>query len=390
MKIGHWLLSVAFVCSLSSCKKEEKESITTPPEVGFEKHIGGLQDDEANSVVFKNGYVFIFGTSKSFGDINGDHYLIKLDSEGDIVFEKTYGGSLEEKGAKILATKDGNFLLIGSTKSTGNGQKDIHVMKVNEQGDLLWEKVFGGALDDVANSIIETNNAEFCIIGNTQSFGRGSRDMYVVWINQEGDLIRQTSYGGVETDGGADLVEVDNNDLMLFGYTRNFGATSIDLFLLRINALGDSLWSQRYGGDEYEESQAMVQTPQGDLLLHGHSSSTDPNHDMYTVKVDKNGNQLWAKNYGGSQHDGGHALLVNNAGNYVLVARSMSFGNGDRNIYLVTTTPDGNIISEDVIGGEKDDWGQDIIEVGAFYYIVGHSNSMSDTQNDVYVVKYKK
>lgn len=88
-------------------------------------------------------------------------------------------------------------------------------------------------------------------------------------------------------------------------------------------------------------------------------------------------------------HDGGQAILINEVGNYVLIGRSMSFGNGDRNIFMVTTNTDGVELSRDIVGGERDDLGQDILEHNGYYYIIGHTNSFNDNMNDLYVVKYK-
>lgn len=390
MTIKHWMICL-FVLILFACTKDEiKINEPLPLNSSFQKNIGGSSDDIANSIVIKDDTLYILGQSKSFNDPNGDHYLIKLDIYGDIIFEKTYGGNLTEEGTKIITTGDGNLILIGTTESSGNGQKDIHVLKINTNGIVLWEKSFGGSLDDKPIDIIETSDSEFCIAASTESFGVGSLDIYLIWINQSGDLIRQTTFGGSEIDGSSGLIEIENNEIMLYGYTRNFGANGRDFYLMKLTSTGDSLWSKRYGGDGYEESQGFARTNSGGFLLSGHSSSIDPKHDMYVVKVDSNGHQLWENNYGGAQHDGGQALLINNEGNYVLVARSMSFGNGSRNIYMVITDSNGELISEKIIGGSQNDWGQDIIEYESFYFIVGHSNSYGAGDNDAFIVKLKK
>lgn len=372
-----------------ACKKDEIKP-KEPSISSFQKNVGGLSDDLANSILIKDETLYVLGQSKSFNDANGDHYLIKLDIDGNVLFEKTYGGNLAEEGIKISTTNDGNFILIGTTESYGNGQKDIHILKINANGIVLWENTFGGILDDTPIDIIETSKSEFCIAATTESFGAGSRDIYLIWIDQSGNLIRQLTFGGAENDGSTGLMEIENKEIMLFGYTRNFGANSRDFYLMNISSNGDSIWAKRYGGDEYEESQDFARTNTGEFLLVGHSASTDPNHNMYAVKVDSTGNKIWENNYGGAQHDGGQASLINNEGNYILVARSMSFGNGDRNIYLVETDPNGNLISEKVIGGSQNDWGQDIIEHRSFYYIVGHTNSFGNEDNDAYIIKVAK
>jgi len=195
MKINYWLIYL-FCLILFACTKDEiKINEPLPLSSSFQKNIGGSSDDIANSIVIKDDTLYILGQSKSFNDADGDHYLIKLNKSGDVIFEKTYGGNLTEEGIKITTTGDGNLILIGTTESSGNGQKDIHVLKINTNGIVLWEKSFGGALDDTPIDIIETGNSEFCIAATTESFGAGSRDIYLIRIDQNGNLISQSTFG---------------------------------------------------------------------------------------------------------------------------------------------------------------------------------------------------
>lgn len=389
MKIKYWPLLLIYFFQFSSCKKEQIIDEEAANSV-FEKNMGGSSDDLANSIVIKDDFIYVLGQTKSFNDINGDHYLIKLDTDGKIIFEKSFGGNLTEEGTRIITTNDGNFIVIGSTESYGNGNKDVHILKIDDTGVVIWEKYYGGISDDTPYDIIETSNSEFCIAATTESFGAGSRDIYLLWIDQSGNLVREITYGGTEIDGSSKLMQIENNEIMLYGYTRNFGATSRDFYLMKLTSTGDSLWSKRYGGSGYEESQDFARTSTGGFVLCGHSSSIDPNHNMYAIEIDANGNKIWENNYGGALHDGGQALLINSQGNYVLLGRSMSFGNGTRNIYLVETTPDGQQISEQIIGGSKNDRGQEIIEYKSYYFIVGYSNSFGSGDDDAYIVKLKK
>jgi hypothetical protein len=397
MKNNSSIISILLFSIISfSCSKEsEEDKIYENPVYGstvydFEKTFGGSEDDVAKSIIHKNNELYIFGTTKSLGDINGDHYLIKTDLNGNIISEHTFGGSMEEEGVEIIATNDGSFILIGSTTSLGAGQKDIHVIKIDPNGTLIWEKTFGGLLDETPESIIELSNSEFCIAGTTESFGSGSRDIYMIWIDQSGNLIREKTHGGVSSDGSSKILEIDNQEIMLYGYTYSYGAGNRDLYLLKTNFTGDSLWSQTYGGSGYEESQAFSQLPDGGYLLCAHSSSTDPNHNMYGVRTDVNGVQLWDVNYGGAQHDGGQALLVNNAGNYVFIGRTMSNGTGMRDAMMVISDPSGQAISTSYIGGTLNDQIDGIIENGDYYYMVGQSASFGNSDNDVYLVKQHK
>ena len=153
-------LLILFISTLSiSCKKEkiqENSSIDILP--AFEKTIGGAQNDVAKSILIKNNELYIFGTTKSMGDLNGDHYLVKTDLNGTLISEHIYGGALEEEGIDIIETNDGNFILLGSTASSGAGQKDIHVIKIDNSGNIIWEKTYGGLLEDTPQEIIELSN----------------------------------------------------------------------------------------------------------------------------------------------------------------------------------------------------------------------------------------
>jgi len=375
---------------LFSCKEDDSinESVSTQL-FNFERTYGGLEEDIAHSILIKGDFVYVYGTSKSFDDINGDHYLIKLDVEGNIVFEKTYGESFAEEGIKIVELKDGNLMLLG-TKIV-NGFKDINILKIDVDGNLLWEQTYGGDLDDSPAMLVETSNSEFCIAGTTESYGAGARDIYLLWIDQNGNLIRQDFHGGIDLDGSSDLMLLENNELMLFGYTKNYGATSRDFYLLRMSASGDSIWSKRYGGVGYEESHEFSRTAEGGFLLSGHSSSMDPEHNMYGIKLDSIGNQIWEKNFGGSRHDGGESLLIDDNGNYVFVGRSMSFGNGSRNVFFTVTKANGTLVSETFYNGENEDIAYDIAESKDYYYIVGQTNSFNDRRDtDVYLVRHQK
>lgn len=376
-------LSIISILSVS-CKKENSESHK------IEKHFGGPQNDKANSAVILNDALYLFGSTKSFLDPQGDFYLLKLDLEGKLIYEKSYGGNAEEEGIDIIATKDGNLLLVGSTESTGNGMKDFYAIKINEQGDVLWEATAGGGLHDKPSDVIETYDTKFCISGYTESFGAGMLDIYMVWLDQNGNFIREKTHGADDIDGSSEIIELENNQLMLYGFTKNYGASSRDFMLQKMDYAGELIWRKRYGGAAYEESQGFVRTEEGDFVLNGHSSSSDPNHDLYVVKVAANGDEIWSNHYGGSMHDGGQAILINSEGNYVCVARSMSFANGDRNIYMLTSDPNGNIISENIIGGAKNDWGNKILEHKSYYYIAGHSNSFGGDDDDVYLVRIRK
>jgi len=376
---------------MSSCNKQEIElpAFVHPDDVGFEKFYGGNKEDKANEVTLLNDHLFVVGTTESFGEGNGDILLLKLDNLGKELLRKTYGGSGAEEGEGIIRLKDNNLLIIGSTESFGSG-KEIFLVKIDPSGNEIWTQTYGGPAYDAPFDVIEHSNGELSVLGSSTSFGRGDLDILYVRFGATGVVLFHKMFGGAKTDGGADIIETSSGDLMMFCYTASEGAGDRDLMLLKTTQKGDSLWSKTYGGADYEESQTIRLLDDGGYLLCGHSASIDPIHDMYALRLKEDGSILWEKNYGGNMHDGGQVAIVNSTDNYVLVARSMSFGNGDRNAYLVEVNAiDGSVIQEQVIGGDNNDRIDDIIEFNGHYYLVGHSNSSGSGGNDVYVVKIK-
>ena len=390
-RICHGLLFLT-VLLFSACKDEAEtdERVFLEKEQAFERNFGGAAEDIAYSIVEKDGFLYSFGLSKSFGEPNGDHYLIKTDLQGNLIWEKTYGGAAKEEGYRIKKSADGNLFLLGVTESSGNGATDVHLLKVDIEGNVLWESVVGGSNRDSPATLVEKASGEIIIAGNTESYGIGSTDIYLVWIDASGTFIRQKTHGESLLDGSSDLLELATGELMLFGYTNNYGTASRDFYLLKMTSLGDSIWSKRYGGNaSYEEAHQLLQTANGNFLLHGHTSKTDPNHNMYSVLVDSAGNTIWEREVGGNQHDGGQAAIINSAGNFVLLGRSMSFGN-QRQLLFVELTQNGNLIQQQQIGSAKNERADDIIEANNSYYIVGHSDNFGSGDNDVYLIKKLK
>lgn len=379
------LLSATWLVLFTACREE----LPTPDlDQSFEKRWGGALDEAAKDIFIQNDVIYLLGTSQSMSDPNGDFYFAQLDLEGNLLFEKKYGGEKAEEGRSLLATQDGNFLLLGTTTAS-NGEKDIYLLKVDRQGNELWQKTFGGPAPDTPASIIETSQGQYCLAATTESFGAGARDIYLLWLDQSGNPIREKTFGGPDIDGSTALSELADQQILLYGYTKNFGASSRDLYLLRLSAEGDSLWSQRYGGVGYEESQAFAPLADGGFVLCGHSASTAPEHNMIGIRLDANGEQLWSNDYGGEAHDGGEALLINAVGQFVFVGRSRSFGTGERDVFMVTTSAAGEVLAEVVIGGEENDWAEAIVERGDYYYLAGHTETASQGK-EIYLVKYKK
>lgn len=377
---------ICLICTLlvlnSSC---EKELVSEPPNSSFQKFYGTQGNEIGNEILEFNEYLYLVGYSQE--NNQEDLLFIKTDLKRNQIYYNKIGAAGNQQGQAICKTSEGNFLLLGSTDESGSGNRNVYLNKVKPNGQLLWSKSYGGSKDDYGVDVLELTNGNYFILANTNSKGNGDLDIWMIWLDKQGNIIREKTHGGIKMDGGAESIELGNGDLINFCYTWNYGAISRDFYLLKTNALGDSIWAKHFAGTDYEESQNMNITPEGDILLIGHSASTDPRHDMYVVKLDADGTLLWEKNFGGPMHDGGQCQLISSTGNYVFVGRSTSFSQGDRNAYMITANTNGEVLEAEIIGNAGDDKIDDIIEYKGYYYLLGHSNSFGAGQNDVWLVK---
>jgi hypothetical protein len=370
------LLCVIALISFARCEHEPVE--ISDPE--FDQAFGGLLDDQAHELIVEDNAIYLVGQTKSFGNTEGEIYWIKTDLAGEKLAEQTFGPGV---GARILAASDGTIWVAG-TRPDAFGVNDVVLLQLNTMGSLLQELNFPEVANQTVGQLIQLANGNLALIGTNDV--SGDRDIMLKLFSPSGDLLETFYYGDIDEEGGGEIIQLTDGGFMIFGYGVIPGNISRDYLLLRLNASFDSVWTKYYGGEDYEEAQALLQTPENDFLLVGHSASTDPIHDMYVVKVTSGGAVIWEKNYGGVKHDGGQAALINAKGQYVFMAMSMSF-NENQNGYMVTTDKQGNTLKEEIIGGDGMDMIDAMRENNGAYYLVGYTSSIGAGGLDVYLKK---
>lgn len=373
-----------------SCKKDPPILDLKPTE--FQKNYGGANHDYGKAVIeYSNGDLFVVGTTYSFGYGQKDVYVIKTDANGNTIWSKFFGGTGNDEPNEIIQSVDGNLLIIGTTDSYGAGGKDIYLLKIDTTGAMLWHKEFGGTADDIGEDVLIASDGNYLITGMTSSFGNGLRDVYLVKTNTSGTAIWTKTYGDALDDGGISLCNSDSGNVMLFGFTDNFGAMNRDCYLIKVNSAGDSINSWLYGGAEYEQAVSISATMDGNFIICGHTASFGHiEHNVYALKISGNGAILWEKNYGESFHDGAERGEQSDDGGFVFAGRTSSFGNNYEQMYVVKTDADGNMQWQKDIGGNADDAGYNMVETENAYIIIGNTLSVTNGNNDVFLVKILK
>ncbi|WP_439883330.1 hypothetical protein ACSX1A_09175 [Pontibacter sp. MBLB2868] len=354
-----------------------------------------------------------------------DFWIVKVDAEGNKEWDKTYGGSAREMFSSLEQTSDGGYIIGGSSLSENSGEKsgesrggfDYWIIKVDAQGNLEWEKTFGGNSSDLLREIIQTSDGGY-LLGGASSSGvsgekggasRGETDFWVIKLDTEGNIEWDRTYGGNTVDWLTQLQQTNDGGYILGGFSDsdvsgeksepNWGDiddynVGRDYWIIKIDADGKKEWDKTFGGLYEDNLFDIIQTQDGGYLLGGSSGSGiggDKSEafrggefgDYWIVKVDAEGNKEWDRTYGGSDSDELISIQQTSDGGYVLGGSSFSDASGeksenrkgDTDIWIVKINAEGNIEWDKTIGGNSGDGLSTIKEVSSGEYIIAGSSS---------------
>ena len=324
---------------------------------------GGTRDDWGYSVqqTWDGGYVITGGT-ESFGPgapTYSNVYLIKANASGDTLWTRTYGGPNDDDwGNAIQSTPDGGYIIAGYARSFGMGNGDAYLVKTNAEGDTLWTRTHGGAFEDVGNSIQQTSDSGYIITGYTKSFGAGKADVYLIKTDAQGDTLWTRTFGGVDDDVGFSVHQTSDGGYVTAGYVWSFGAGNQDVYLITTSASGDSIWARTYGGQSNDNGRSVQQTADGGYVIAGYTQSFGAGNDVYLIKCGASGDTLWTRAYGGEGMDCGNSVLETSSGGFIIGGYTHSFGAGNGDVYLIKTDAEGNVaVAEENLGPQAQSHG---------------------------------
>ena len=312
----------------------------------FQKTFGGSQEDHGYSVqqTTDNGFV-IAGTTKSFGAGNFDYYVIKTNANGDTLWTKTYGGLNTDYGYSIQQTSDGGYIIVGYSNTFG-GLKG-YLIKTNSVGGVLWSKTYSGWSDETI-TVKQTIDGGYIIAGSTDNLGVGDQDMYVIKTDASGNIVWSKTYGGQDFDYANSVQQTSDGGYIIVGKTNSFSfsASYHDFYLVKTDANGNLLWSKVYGGADSEIGYGVQQTSDGGYILAGATDSfgSGIQDNSCLIKTDSVGNLVWTKMYGGTGNEEALAVQQTPDGGYVMVGFSWSFGAANSDCYMIKTDANGDTL----------------------------------------------
>jgi len=367
------------------------------------------------------GYVILGYAQSNDGDITDktnesfDYWVLKFDASHNLEWSKTYGGTGDDRGHAIIQTQDGGYAILGYSTSndldvTENaGAQDYWISKLDANGNITWQKSFGYAGSDIGFTLIQTNDAGFFITGVldvTASGGQGNTrisgmrhaggDYWAIKLDAGGNREWSKYYGGGFTDTPYDAIQTPDNGYIIVGSSdsndvdiqNNIGA--YDFWVIKISETGTLIWERSYGGSEIDEAREIVDSGDGNYLITGDTRSSDfdvSNNngaaDLWLIKISPSGDLIWEKTFGGSSFDVARSIQKHNdkfiiSGSSRSADGDVSSNQGQNDAWVIEVGSSGNLISQKTVGGSEIDFSYDATKLDDDTIIAVGESSSSD------------
>ncbi len=352
-------------------------------------------DDRGYGIALdSSGFYVITGYSGTY-ETGEDALIVKYDPQiHDTVWTKLYGGSGNDGCYAVSVDRIGYYVLAGFTESEGAGGKDFWVLKISPlDGDTIWTRHYGGSGDDVAKGIAIDDDNNYIIVGYTKSYGAGGGDLWILKINsQNGDTIWSRIYGGSEFEGGNGVAVDTSGDYVVCGNTWTYDPGNLEnVWILKINhETGDTLWTKSYGDEGGQCAFDVIVDRDGNYVISAKTTFhyTD---DVWVLKVNPiTGDTSWTVHYGTDRNEKGYSIAQDREGYYVVAGFTDKRGTNNPDYYIGKISPDsGKLLFTRRLGGNGVDRAEGVIvDDDSFYVVIGYSNSTYNGDYDVYLVKY--
>lgn len=431
----------------SSC--ESNEGATTNSFKGsivWSKTMGGSAEDKSTAAVStQDGGLIVVGyTQSNNGDVikNYDLYdvwVTRMDKNGAVIWNKTFGGSDNDYGYSIIRTFDNNYVIAGYSGSadydvsSNEGMHDFYILKINDSGDRLWSKSYGFSSHDHAHKIIQMRDGGFFVAGFADYSGlsgqggdngeghqmgksvlHGVGEFFGIRLDSNGDFKWYRYYGGMMNDRVNDIVENEDGGVMMVGYTESTdfdvegNRGSYDYWVVNIDFEGHLHWKKTFGGSDIDQAFGIVKTEFNSYLIVGQSNSVDGdisnpkgNADVWVIHINHHGDLLWDKSFGGNQFESANGIKRVGYNQYAIIGHSRSsdaeiVNKGQNDIFLLQIDANANTSAHWIktFGGTSFDFGVDVAPTDdGKLYLVGdtQSNNLNFAENkgmnDRFVIK---
>lgn len=376
----------------------ENESKPVLPTVKMWKKTYGYKGFEALLAVQQTndgGYIFT-GFTDSKGAGGADVWLVKVDENGLIEWERTFGGSGDEFSRDVIQSSDGGYLIAAKTKEV-----HLWLIKVSSNGVKEWSKTIHINGIEEGRALIQTSDGGYLIVGeNHTALGGSCYTIGRLWmqkVDANGNPEWTRSFGdGYAAKWANDVKETNDGGFIVIGtqeiIDKNNRVTCWKFVLIKTDKNGNLQWSKQYGSsDKYSQGISIDLTQDGGYILTGckASTSTPSVEDIWLIKTDANGNKIWDKTFDREKSDSGFFVQQTNDGGYILTGATGDYTKPDNcDVWLIKTNKNGDIEWDKTFGGYEADWGNEVQQTSDGGYIIGGcTNSYGSGSEDAWLIK---
>ena len=341
------------------------------------------------------GYIVCGGThftqSVLFGMTPSDICIFKTDINGEEQWSKTFESEYWDFGKSIQQTTDGGYVIAGYINGFGMGGGNAYLLKVDDNGEEQWSQIFDFG---IAESVQQTTDGGYIITGYDSS------DIYLVKTNENGEQQWSQTFGESFNDRAMFVQQTTEGGYIITGCTsviNSLGNTATDIYLTKINDIGEQQWSQTFGGPGNDKAHCVQQTTDGGYIITGEDEEDvyNPgndfwiaNSDLFLIKTNELGQEEWAQRFGETGNDCGRSVQQTSDGGYIIAGYVTPGKNQNSNIYLLKTNNNGEEQWSQTFGGAGDDTAQSVQQTSDGGYIIGaHTSTTNNISNGVYLIK---
>ncbi|MEE9162548.1 MAG: hypothetical protein V3U35_06205 [Candidatus Neomarinimicrobiota bacterium] len=361
-------------------------------QTSFRRTFGGAREDEGSSVrqTSDGGYA-VTGVTASLGGGARNAWLLKVGPGGAEEWSRTFqnGAGHYEGGEALQETGDGGFIIVGATLTRRPSDYDIRLTRTNGNGRQLWTRTFGGSGWDWGRFVRQTADGGFILAGWTDSQGSGGGDLWLLKTDAQGTEEWSRTYGGIENEQGNCVQPTADGGYIVTGATTSNSVGEDDLWLIKTDDRGVPQWMRTLGGVGNDEGHFVaVTSDQGYIVVGSTTSFGAGASDVWLIKVEQGGRMAWSRTFGGSQWDWGNTVYETADGGYIVAGTTLSFGAGESDVWLIKTDDQGEEMWSQTYGGNDLDFGLSVQPATDGGYIVaGRTYSYGAGESDLWLIK---
>ncbi|HNE84535.1 MAG TPA: hypothetical protein PLG25_11710 [bacterium] len=339
-------------------------------------------DYAISASILQDKGMIIGGSTNSIRD-NRDMLVMRIDENNQKVWVKSIGGKTTDRCFNVIELDDHSFIAVGSIQ-VSSGNLDMLVLRLSKTGEIIWSRNFGGRYNEDGRAVVQADDGSVIVVGTTASFGAGSNDVFLVKITKEGQLFWQRTFGNTSIDVGNDIKKLENGDFIIAGYSSN-GIYPFHTLLIRVSSEGDELWKKIYTMGVSSDGRSVSILPDGGYIVSGNVRLSPYSGAISTMilRTDADGNVMWHNSFLGSTETNHGIILKDNI--YAVAGQ------------ITTRQTNAFVMTVDAISGAQIDFkmygtsgyssANAILKKGSDFFVVGWIETDRIKKIDVFIEK---